>query len=203
MQVFLPIDTAAERRNTNNYYVNVTMGKFYMVNKKTHQAYGIQPDIYLPSMHDYMRVESESTSLYYLKPDSIVKTVELTIPSKLDLGKIKQQSEARVKSGDWAMKFKTLADSLNYYQCNPKPVVLNQLSIFAWEDAKDKFLKAQELKNPVVFTAYPISNTSLYNRFLKEHEMYTKPNEFKKAELRKDIRLYEALNILSDYIRQP
>ncbi len=203
MQVFLPIDTAAERKNTNDYYVNVTMGKFYMVNKKTHQAIGIQPDIYLPSMHDYMKVESESTSLYYLKPDSIVKTVELTLFPNLNLGKIKQQSEERVKSGDWVTKFKAIADTLNYYQCNPKPVGLNQSAIFTWEDARDKFLKAQEQTNPVAFTAYPISNTSLYNRFLKEHEMYMKPNEFKKAELRKDIRLHEALNILSDYIRQP
>jgi len=203
MQVFLPIDSAAERKGLNDYYVNVTMGKFYMVNKKSHQAYGIQPDISLPSMHDYLKVESELGSLYYLKPDSVVKTVELNIPPKIDLVKIKQLSEDRVKSGHWTGTFKALADSVNYYHCNPKPIALNQSTLFVWEDARDKYMKAQEQSKSVEFTPYPVANSSLYNRFLKDHEMYTKPNEFKKAELKKDVRLYETLNILSDYIRQP
>ena len=203
MQVFLPIDSLAERRNANTYYVNVTMGKFYMVNKKSHQAYGIQPDINLPSMYDYMKFESESSSLYYLKQDSVVKTVELNLLPKVNLMALKQQSAKRIQAANWNVIFKSLADSLNHYQCNPAPIALNQPALFAWEDAKDKFLKAQQQSNPVAFTSYPVYNTSLYNRFLKEHEMYTKPNEFKKAELKKDVRLYETLNILSDYIRQP
>ncbi len=203
MQVFLPIDSVAERKNLNNYYMNMTMGKFYMVNKKSHQAIGIEPDISLPSTHDYMKVESERGSLYYLKPDSVVKTLELNIPPKIDLARIKQLSEKRVKSKNWVNKFKVIGDTMNYYYCNPNSMALNQSTIFAWEEARDKYLKGQEQNKLTEFIPYPVTNTSLYNRLLKEHEMYTKPNEFKKSELNKDIRLYETLNILSDYIHQP
>lgn len=203
MQVFLPIDSAAERKGLNNYYVNVTMGKFYMVNKKSHQAVGIIPDIALPSTHDYLKIESEQGAMYYLKPDSVVKTLQLNIPPKIEFAKIKQKSDERVKAGHWTVTFNNLADSVNYYYCNPKPIALNQTALFIWEDARDKCMKAQEQNKSVEFSPYPVANTSVYNRFLKEHEMYTKPNEFKIAELNKDIRLYETLNILSDYIRQP
>ncbi|MDB5272937.1 MAG: hypothetical protein JWO58_1304 [Chitinophagaceae bacterium] len=203
MQGMYPVDSIAETKNTNTYYANVTVGKFYMINKKTHQAIGIIPDIHLPSFYDFMDIEHESEMLYYLTPDSVSKALELPMNPAIELKQLKINSEKRIQAGQWEFKFKTMADSISFYICHVHAMELNTKSLFAWEDAKFKFFKNQEQANPVAFTPYPISNTSVYNKLLKDHELYTKSNAFKIADLKRDVRLFETLNILSDYISQP
>ena len=68
--------------------------------------------------------------------------------------------------------------------------------------SKNDFFKRFEKNKIVDFTQYPVSNTSLYNKYLKEHEIHNKPNQYKIERINIDIRLYETLNILSEYINQ-
>jgi carboxyl-terminal processing protease len=202
MQQIFPLDSALELKELNKHYVKVTIGKFYMVNKKTHQAIGIQPDIPIASLYDFLGTDKENDMRYALRADSVVKNVELNLLPAIALETLKTKSEARVKAIKWDSQLQLLADSIMFYVCPQNAVTLNQKSIFALETAKEKFFKKLNEVSIVHFESYPVQNTSVYNQFLKNHEMYTKPNEHKKESFKFDYRLYESLNILSDYISQ-
>lgn len=203
MQRMFPVDSLAEMKRMNNYYASITVGKFYMVNKKTHQAHGIQPDIHLPSIYDYLDVQFESEMPYFIKPDSVNKSLEVNLLPVVDLNSIKEKSLARMKAQQWQAKFKTFADSISYFSCPTYGMVLNQKNVFTWEKMKSNYFKQHANATIVDFKPYPVYNTSMYNQLLKSHDMYATSNTFKIDELNKDVRLFETLNILSDYITQP
>jgi len=202
MQVTVPLDSLEETQGTNNYYLNITIGKFYMINKQTNQAVGIRPDIALPSIYDYMDVEREAKTPYYIKPDSVQKLVNVVLYPKIDLNAIKKKSEARLIAGNWVARFKSVADTINRYTCSTSSLVLNQKNIFKLEEAKNIFFVNRSKTSVVDFIPYAIVNTSIYNQLLKDHERYYKPNQYKIDELKKDVRLFETINILSDYTIQ-
>lgn len=202
MQQMFPIDSAAELRRTNKYYAKITTGKFYMINKKTHQGTGIIVDIYLPGLLDYLNPKKEQEYNYYLKPDSIVKNTDIQLFPAINLSQLKSNAETRIKKGNWHPKFKSLADTLNEFDCQSKEIVLEKNAIFKIEKSRNDFFKRFEKNKIVDFAQYPVSNTSLYNKYLKEHEIHNKPNQYKIERINIDIRLYETLNILSEYINQ-
>ncbi len=203
MQRILPVDSLAEMNRTNNYYASITVGKFYMVNKRTHQAHGIQPDIHLPSIYDYLDVQYESEMAYFVKPDSVNKSLDVMLLPAIKLNSIKEKSLSRMNSQQWQNKFKEFADSISYFSCPSSGMVLNQKNVFAWEKLKNNYFKQHANSTIIDFKPYPVYNTSMYNQLLKSHEMYATSNTFKIEELNKDVRLFETLNILSDYISQP
>ena len=203
MQQVMPLDSIAETKQTNQNYVSITIGKFYMINKKTHQAKGIVPDIHLPSIYDYINSDKEADYQYALPADSVNKLVEVNLKPKINIPALRKNSENRTTTARWQTKLAQTADSVNFYYCNAAEMLLNQKTIFAWETSKNNFFKKLNQTNIISFEPYKVKNTSVYNQLLKEHEMYTKPNQFKIDALNKDIRLFETLNILADYTIQP
>ena len=203
MQQTLPIDSIAEINHKNSFYANVTMGKFYMINKKSHQAIGIIPDIQIPGLFDYMQIEHESKMLYYLPSDSVIKNVDVKVAAPIEIVDLKNKSIARLKQAKWQENLKQYADTLNSYICNDRDIVLSQKAVYAWEESKVNYFKKESKSIIGTFTPYVIANTTVYDSILKGHKMYAEYNQLKIDDLKKDFRLYESINILSDYIKQP
>lgn len=199
MQSIVPLDSIKETQNKNTSYIKVTLGKLYGVNKKTIQGDGVQPDIILPNLMENISTK-ESDNTYYIKADSVNKNIEFVSHPPIDIAKLAKQSKARIDATKWQQTINTLADSLDYFICSNKIISLTEKSIFNWETSKDNFTKKLDTAKLFQYEPYTPKNTSLFNKFLVEHEMYRKPNSTKIEELKKDTRLYESLNILSDYI---
>lgn len=202
MQQVYPLDSIAEIRQENNFYVKVTMGKFYMIDKKTHQVKGIVPDIVLPSLYDGIQLQQEQTELYHLESDEITRQAYVTLLPVIPFEKLKSASSERIKLANWKKNMSLLRDSLVYFSIPSKEIFLTEEEVFEWENAKQTFF--EKLDNDIIseFTAYEVSNTSIYKELLQEHAMHNIPNKLTIERLKKDLRLFESLNILSDYIHQ-
>jgi carboxyl-terminal processing protease len=203
MQQVLPLDSAAEMNNTNQYYVSVTMGKFYMINKTTTQLKGVVPDIALPNVYDYLEHESEESYNYTIPSDSVNKLIDVKPYPVIDFVKLKTKSDARIPSIHWADRVERLADSMSLYSCQSESVLLTTKTVFAWEKARNNFFHRIQNSRATIFESYPVMNTSIYNELLKDHQMYMKANQYKLDEFKRDLTLFETINILSDYINQP
>lgn len=202
MQQIYPLDSIAERTQENNYYVKITMGKFYMINKKTHQAKGIIPDIVLPSLYDGITLRQEKTQLYHLESDEITRQAYVNLLPTIPFEKLKLASLERIKLANWEKNMGLLRDSLMYFSIPSEEIPLTQQAVFKWEKREQAFFDKFDERVIIDFSAYEVTNTSVYNELLKEHDIHNKPNQLTISNLKKDLRLFESLNILSDYINQ-
>ena len=78
-------------------FVKVTTSKFYRISGKTHQLYGVQPDIYLPQMIEGFGF-GENTYPTALSSDSIQKKLYYTLLPELPISQLKVKSKQRLAS---------------------------------------------------------------------------------------------------------
>ena len=133
----------------------------------------------------------------------VIKNVVVTVAAPIEIVDLKNKSIARLKQAKWQEALKQYADTLNSYICNDRDIELSQKAVYAWEESKVNYFKKESKSVIGKFTPYFISNTTVYDSILKGHKMYAEYNQLKIDDLKKDFRLYESINILSDYIKQP
>lgn len=104
MQIVLPLDTTINlekfmprARSNNTDFAKVTVGKLYRVTGKSHQLYGIVPDIAIPAIDDKLAYR-EATVKYALPNDTVKRAIYFNPLPPLPVNVLADKSNARIKA---------------------------------------------------------------------------------------------------------
>lgn len=117
-QVILPLGDPGTTNEEMYYYgfdptdfIKITTTRYYRLNGTTHQASGIQPDIALPRLAGYDKMnESEYPSAFF--NDTIHKNVTFEPFSPLPIDSLRSISEIRVNQNSNFTAFRSINDSI-------------------------------------------------------------------------------------------
>ncbi len=98
VQQIFPLDTANSQLNSG--YLKITIGKFYRINGHTHQKYGVNPDINLPTLN-YGKSAGEKNYPTALINDTINKKIYAYPLAKLPIDTIARLSYNRLNTVDF------------------------------------------------------------------------------------------------------
>jgi len=179
--------------------MKVTIQKFYRITGKTTQLDGVKPDIVLPDSYNYVDL-GERENDHPLDATTIAPVAysqdAYHVPN---LGKLIEQSNARVKTDATLKKIEENAQRLRRQKDMSKFPL--QLEAFrAWdkklEEEAGQFekmlqpIEVFQITNPKADMAHIQSDTSRVTR-----------NDIWLKDRKKDIQLYEALRVMQDMIR--
>ena len=181
-------------------YIKLTIEKFYRITGKSNQTIGITPDVEIPSLFD-AQMPREVDNATALKNDQIISPVKF-IPFNI---KNKEQliadSQMRVKDNVNLNQIAALNIRINkMYNDTLPPVPLNFDCVYEqveeinalWAAIK----KQTDIQYPIDIVNTPFDiESQKFDAYLKISD-----NE-KKKELKSNIHLLEAMNILEDYQR--
>ncbi|PNQ72360.1 hypothetical protein C1T31_12500 [Hanstruepera neustonica] len=193
-QIILPID-----EDPDYGFVKITVEKFYRSTGKSHQQFGIKPDIILPSVYDNLDF-GEKNKKYALKNDSIKPTMSFMALKQTSLNDIAKKSYIRQKNDDNFNRIKTLnTDLLKNLVHKKKQYPLTLENVYQdfnefktiWDNFSNLKLKQSSLL---------ISNTSSTNEIVSYNDDEKKLNEEHLSTLASDIYINEAQQIMNDII---
>jgi carboxyl-terminal processing protease len=196
MQIILPVDS------DNKDFVKLTVEKFYRITGDSNQIKGIIPDIELPVLYEsiLLREISYKTALKY---DEINYKIRFTPLSKDNYKTIIEQSNARTKNNTQFNDVIMVNKEINALYNNPKkPLPISFKSVFnnvheldsLWKKVK----KIAETKNSCA-----ISNNSYDTEKLQFDDYQKEINSYKINELKTNLYIVEAVDILIDYNKIP
>lgn len=196
VQIVLPLN----ENNEDLGFSKLTIEKFYRVTGKSHQSIGIIPDVVLPSLYDDFNT-SERFEKFALHNDTVSVEVKHFPQQKFPLETIAAKSKERVLNSNSFKAVKTLNAKVvsEYINKNTKyPLTLQNVY-----KENDDYNKAWQ-----EFYAITDNNTSLLsvkNSKYTEAKLKSNPSRVDSNnevlnDLKKDIYLEEAYNILIDVI---
>ncbi len=172
--------------------IKITIQMFFRVNGGSTQFKGVVPDIILPDQYEYF--ESGEESLDHAIPYQTVKAVKYEKWDKnLHLGKLRKNSEGRVKDNKF---FKKIKESVKFYSQRKEDTerVLNMKEMISFKEETKK--KAEEFK-----IDEEIGTFSVETHFKKRDDVEKeRAKEFEES-LGKDPVLEESLYIMQDMIK--
>lgn len=179
--------------------VKLTIQKFYRINGGSTQLKGVTPDIILPDSYNYLKVGEEENE--YPMPWTEIAAVPFEKSTAIkDMKKLRDASEARVKKNttfnmieENAKRIKKRKDMTKY------PLELDKYKKYDLELTAEgkkyenmlKEIAEMEIENPTVDKAKVQSDS-----------VYIARNQDWFKNTKKDIQLYEGLNVMYDLIRQ-
>ncbi|WP_127845778.1 S41 family peptidase [Psychroflexus aestuariivivens] len=179
-------------------YCKLTVEKFYRVNGKSHQKIGVLPDVILPSIYNNFESQ-EKHQAFALSNDQTSVDIEYETYPDIDFEDIQSKSASRVKNNaDFQLIKKQNIGLVNYlfhkkvsYSFTPENVyedVSNYKKIWDFEYDTEPF--------------FSLKNTASTEEALLFDPERAKLNVSIREELSKDIYIFEAFNIINDYINQ-
>jgi carboxyl-terminal processing protease len=200
VQRFLDLDQMSNQEGLKPLgEMKLTVQKFYRINGKTTQLDGVTPDIILPDFYNLLK-NGESENDYPLSSTTI-DPVEFgqAVYQLPDVNTLRTASEKRVaanetfkKVNDNAMRFRKMKDQSTYLLQLDK---YRQYSKRQNEEA-DKY---DDMFKPI--DAFVIENLSSDVSYIQSDTSRIARNDNWMKERKKDIQLYETLQIMNDMIR--
>lgn len=200
-QVVLPIDTNFwnMRYNEATDFVKVTTSKLYNVDKSSHQAKGIQPDISIPDLWQPF-IPKESDEKYYLINDSIDKKSYYKPYPNLPIADLKIKSDNRVKQDSIFNNILISNDSITREMNKEFVIPLNFSEYWNYRDVEHE--NRENWKNSITnFESKVVIRNLDYNADLEKiDKAFEKRSHTIFKSRKKDIVLDEAYSILVDLI---
>lgn len=179
--------------------VKLTIQNFYRINGGSTQLRGVTPDIILPDNYNYLKV-GEQENEYPLQWTEISPANYEKTGSIKDLNKLRNASEARVKKSVTFSKIEENAKRLKKRRDMTKyPLEYKKYKKF------DEELTADAKKYDDMLKEIPemeIDNPSTDKTKIQSDSVYIARNQDWFKNVKKDVQLFESLNIMYDMIRQ-
>ena len=193
-QVIIPLAEINGLKGANGI-LKVTTDRFYRVNRSTHQALGVQPDLLIPSIWSGV-MPRESEYPHSFRPDTTEKAVKYLAADSLPVAALRQRQQARHPLAEIIQ----LRDSI--------PAIWQRTSYIT--PTFETYLRDVEEINTVYAAVdtlqehltlpFTVSNHPQMATLLSLDESLKLRNDRQQARLRRDLQLGEAFFILSDLI---
>jgi carboxyl-terminal processing protease len=179
--------------------VKLTIQKFYRINGGSTQLKGVTPDIILPDSYNYLKVGEEENE--YPMPWTEIAAVPFEKSTAIkDMKKLRDASEARVKKNttfnmieENAKRIKKRKDMTKY------PLEFEKYKKYDLELTAEGKKYENMLKE---ISEMEIENPTVDREKIKSDSVYIARNQDWFKNTKKDIQLYEGLNVMYDLIRQ-
>ncbi len=179
--------------------VKLTIQKFYRINGGSTQLRGVTPDIILPDSYNYLKVGEEENE--YPMPWTEIAPVAFEKTNSIkDMKKLRDASEARIKKNatfsmieENAKRIKKRKDMTKY------PLEMDKYKKY------DTELTTESKKYENMFkelSDVELDSPTADREKVKSDAVYIARNQDWFKNLKKDIQLYEGVNIMYDMIRQ-
>ncbi len=179
--------------------VKLTIQNFYRINGGSTQLRGVTPDIVLPDSYNYLKV-GEQENEYPLQWTEISPASFDKMGNIKDLGKLRSASESRVKKNptfvkieDNAKRLKKRRDMTKYPLEYKKYKKYDEELTLEAKKYEDMLKEISELE---------IDNPTEDKAKIKSDSVYIARNQDWFKNTKKDVQLYESLNVMYDMIRQ-
>jgi len=181
--------------NTNeNNFLKITQGKFYRVNGKSSQFYGVVPDVHLPDLFEVNEYESDIP--FALKPDTI-PAYKYFKPLKASPKAILQErSKSRIANNQ---NFK----NIQLQRERSKPGVKTNVSLL-WDDLESKIKQGvnHEKVKLVPANAFVVMNNAADHKFIASSDIAKEINQSWLDRIALDPYIEETFFIVLDLINQ-
>jgi carboxyl-terminal processing protease len=179
--------------------VKLTIQNFYRINGGSTQLRGVTPDIVLPDSYNYLKV-GEQENEYPLQWTEIPPASYEKTGSIKDLSKLRNASENRVKKNPTFVKIEENAKRLKKRREMTKyPLEYKKYKKFDEELTAEAKRYEDMLKE---ITEMEIDNPSPDKAKIESDSVYIARNQDWFKNVKKDVQLFESLNIMYDMIRQ-
>ncbi len=204
MQEILPLDTSGLSRKiyedrTGLGYIKVTGGKLYRLGGGSHQKTGVIPDICIPDIYakNPWREEYEPNAL---KADSVSKRAAFTPGTALPLKELVAKSAQRQSTSSRYSRITGLADSIYSLPKGGLKIALQEKDYRAFTQNYRNLYQSLQKASTDSLNALPVRSVSFDEQLLKADEY--RNNLFNDAlkNIRDDIYVQEAYNIIKDLI---
>ncbi len=202
-QVIVPLDTAyslfnpSRKYNETEGYIKITIEKFYDISGATHQKNGVIPHIELPDLWSGI-AKGENAYPNALSNDQIAKKVKTDALPDAKVNTCSALSKDRVAADHEFKRTRTLSDTLrNLYVSNTIPLYPPQYrAVIQTTNTVDSIVDTAFSGGNQLFTVTPNRNNI---EIMKADEFLRTLISDEINDLRKDIILREAYQILMDY----
>ena len=192
MQRILPLG------NNNQEFLKLTIEKFYRITGKSNQTIGIKPDVEIPSLFNE-QMPRENSYPTALKNDEIARVLRYNPIDNPQKGQIIENSKNRLLANADSKNLLDINKEINLLFDNDLPPVLLQFnSVF--ENVNNVNQLWKKIKK-ITEKEYPITveRNSLDIEYQKFDE-YLKSNNLEKIkEIRSNLHIVEAVNIINDF----
>ena len=179
--------------------VKLTIQKFYRINGGSTQLKGVTPDIILPDSYNYLKVGEEENE--YPMPWTEIAAVPFEKSTSIkDMKKLRDASDARVKKNSTfsmieenAKRIKKRKDMTKY------PLEFDKYKKYDLELTAEGKKYENMLKE---ISEVEVDNPTADKEKIKSDSVYIARNQDWFKNTKKDIQLYESLNVMYDLIRQ-
>ncbi len=179
--------------------VKLTIQKFYRINGGSTQLRGVTPDIVLPDSYNYIKVGEEENE--YPMPWTEIAAVPYQKTNSIkDIKKLREASESRVKKNatfslieDNAKRIKKRKDMSKY------PLDLDKYKKYDTELTAEGKKYDNMLKE---IEDFEMENPSSDRAKVNSDSVYIARNQDWFKNTKKDVQLYESINIMYDMFRQ-
>jgi carboxyl-terminal processing protease len=179
--------------------VKLTIQNFYRINGGSTQLRGVTPDIILPDNYNYLKV-GEQENEYPLQWTEISPASYDKTGSIKDLAKLRSASESRTKKNPTFVKIEDNAKRLKKRRDMTKyPLEYKKYKKYDEELTADSKRFEDMLKE---IPEMEIDNLSVDRDKVKSDSVYVARNQEWFKNTKKDIQLFESLNVMYDMIRQ-
>lgn len=202
-QIIIPLDTSTNLINNkndfyeNNDFLKITIEKFYDLSGSTHQQIGVMPHIKLPDLWNKLPI-GEKEYANALDNDIIDKKIILDILPDEKIKTCAELSTKRIRNNKQFVRIDSIANCfLPRYKNNT--IILNPVNYA-------KLIENERMLDSIAVTAIQSEDSSFTIEPVKQNTEVMKMDEFlhdvitlQLNNLKKDIIIQEAYNILSDY----
>lgn len=179
--------------------VKLTIQNFYRINGGSTQLRGVTPDIVLPDSYNYLKV-GEQENEHPLEWTEISPSSYEKVGSIKDLGKLRSMSENRVKKNPTFTKIEDNAKRLKKRRDLTKyPLEYKKYKKFD-EELTMEAKKYEDMLKEIA--EMEIDNPSTDKSKIQSDSVYVARNQDWFKNVKKDVQLFETLNIMYDMIRQ-
>jgi carboxyl-terminal processing protease len=179
--------------------VKLTIQNFYRINGGSTQLRGVTPDIILPDNYNYLKV-GEQENEYPLQWTEISPASYDKTGSIKDLSKLRSASESRTKKNPTFVKIEDNAKRLKKRRDMTKyPLEYKKYKKYDDELTADSKRFEDMLKE---IPEMEIDNLNVDKAKIKSDSVYIARNQEWFKNTKKDVQLFESLNVMYDMIRQ-
>ncbi|NRA92305.1 MAG: carboxy terminal-processing peptidase, partial [Psychroserpens sp.] len=195
-QGIIPLSDTAELG-----FSKLTIEKFYRITGQSHQSMGVIPDVQLPNLYDNFKTE-EKFSAYALQNDSVQPVLAFSPLKVLPVQELQNSSQQRVKNNESFQAIKGLNQLIidNYIELETNYTLTLDNVYKSMNDYKTEW-EAFSTKLYFENNTLKVSNTDSTDEILSYSENRKAVNDAFIDDIKSDIYIDEAHNIMKDLLR--
>ncbi len=179
--------------------IKLTIQKFYRINGGSTQLRGVTPDIILPDAYNYIEI-GEKENEYPMEWNEVAAATYRKTGAIKDIAALKSKSDSRVKRDATFTLLEENAKRLKKQKDDTKyPIGIKEYREYVAKK-KDENKKYEDMYKPIADVQS--KNLKVDIATINADSTHIGRNEDFMKNVKKDIQLYESLNIMHDMIRQ-